>query len=81
MTKHKLDNRNGTFYLHDQMLLVFYPEGDCDTVGPKTKKALLHRALYDAYQCSDVLKDGDTIALPSGKEIARCEGVHVNLIE
>ncbi len=77
MTIHKLVSKEGVYHLEDEMLIVRYPEGDIDTIGPKSSKKNLHRALYDHYQCSDVMEDGDQIANSRGRVIARCEGVHV----
>lgn len=77
MTIHKIEVKDGTYYLEDQIMLIFYRGGDVDTVGTKTSKKNLHRALYDHYQCSETMKDGDQIANSHGRVIARCEGVHV----
>lgn len=62
----------------DTFLLVRYPEGDCDTIKGKGKKML--SALYDLYQTSDALKDGDTFSL-GGKPAFMCSGVHVVAVE
>lgn len=59
----------------DTMLLVLYPEGDCDTVSEPGSKQM-HRALYDLFQVSDTLKDGDCFTL-DGCPVYRCDGVHV----
>jgi len=75
---HVLDAPNGDCYLQDQMLIVRYDEGDCDVVNRHMEGFMkhLHHALYDEYQCSDVMKDGDEICL-YGRVRFRCEGVHV----
>lgn len=59
-----------------RLLVVHYPEGDYDTVGPSSRPELLHRALFDLYQTDDTFKDGDTFSL-DGRIVARCEGVVV----
>jgi hypothetical protein len=56
------------------LLLVRYPEGDCDTVGDVGEN--MHKALYDLYQTSDVLKDGDTFSC-NNVTIYKCSGVDV----
>lgn len=72
---------NGDIWLNDEMLIVMYPEGDCDVVNKKMDgfKDHLHHALYDTYQCSEYLAEGDQFFL-AGKLIARCEGVHVVMV-
>jgi len=57
------------------MLLVRYPEGDCDTKMRDVEA--MHTALYDLYNCHDagVLKDGDVFATEFGEFV--CSGVHV----
>jgi hypothetical protein len=70
-----VDNLKEHYSEHNNtMLLVRYPEGDCDTVSHCNEK--MHSALYDLYQTSDVLKDGDTFAI-NGRVVFRCYGVHV----
>ena len=56
------------------LLLVRYKEGDFDTVTENNEK--MHESLYDLYQTSEHLKDGDTFIL-NGELVYRCEGVHV----
>lgn len=62
--------------LHGELLLHVYPAGDCDVVTYENARDLLCGALYDAYQCSDELHDGDEFYLRD-ELVARCEGVHV----
>ena len=79
MTKHHLNiGAGGNVWLQDKILIVRYPEGDYDIVNRKMGGFIdhLHRALYDEYQCSEVLKDGDEFIL-AGKVVFRCESVHV----
>jgi hypothetical protein len=76
--QHKLElTEDDAYLLCGDILLVVYPAGDCDVIRGDSPPEKLHRALYDYYQCSDELKDGDEIALPDGTVFARCEGVHV----
>lgn len=75
--QHKLVSKNGHYHLCGEMLLIRYKAGDIDFAGPKTSKKNLHRALYDFYQCSDVMKDGDEILNSRGRVIARCVSFHV----
>lgn len=74
-------DRDGTVRLAGQLLIVRYPEGDCDVVTRDMDEfwKSLHKALYDEYQCSDVLKDGDEFSY-GGKVAYRCEGVHVVMV-
>lgn len=84
MTTYNLIKRDGCYYVAglanewcdsaDTMLIAFYDAGDCDTVSRKGK--LMHRALYDLFQTSDALHDGDAFAI-NNKIAYRCEGVHV----
>lgn len=75
---HLIAAARGDIWLNDEMLIVRYPEGDCDVINRKMDgfSEHLHHALYDAYQCSDILKDGDEFVL-AGKVVFRCSGVHV----
>ena len=83
---YNLVKRDGDYYVaglrdewcddDDTMLIVRYPEGDCDLVHGRDKN--MHRALYDLYQTSDALKDGDEFAI-DGEVVYYCEGVHVVL--
>lgn len=56
----------------DTLLMVRYPEGDCDS--PSNAPGM-HAALYDLYQVDDNLKSGDTFTTPFGN--FACYGVHV----
>ena len=58
----------------DTMLLVIYDSGDCDTVTEPGER--MHRALYDLYQTTDSVRDGDVFCI-DGVPRYRCEGVHV----
>lgn len=81
MTQHKLVSKEGCYYLCGKLLIVYYKGGDIDVAGPKTSKKNLHRALYDFYQCEEGLKDGDEIVNSRGRVIARCEFVHVVMVD
>lgn len=69
----------GDVTLNGEMLIVRYPAGDVDVVSTKLKdwEQKLHSALYDLYQCSDDLADGDEFML-RGRVRFVCEGVHVS---
>jgi len=58
----------------DELLIVRYNEGDVDTISKDGEN--MYHALYDLYQTSDALKDGDVFTL-DGVAIYKCEGVHV----
>jgi hypothetical protein len=60
----------------DVMLIITYPEGDCDRITPQTNRGKLLEALYDLYQTCEELKEGDTFTY-DGRLIAQCRGVHV----
>lgn len=81
MTVHKIEVKNGVYYLEGKLLICFYSGGDVDCIGPKSPKKNLHSALYDHYQTSETMKDGDEIANSRGRVIARCEGVHVVMVD
>jgi hypothetical protein len=68
----------GDITLNGEMLLVRYPDGDCDVASVLLEgwEEKLLRALYDEYQCSDVLKDGDRFVL-LGRIKFKCESYHV----
>lgn len=56
-------------HLGDGILLVRYPEGDCDAIGwPLTKKdrANLASALYDEFEMGNLRER--TVLLPNGTE-------------
>ena len=78
--RHWIENRHGSYYLAGKLLIVFYPGGDVDVVGPRTKPEYRLRALYDFHQCNNVMRDGDVIVGPSGKVLARVNGVHVEAV-
>jgi hypothetical protein len=81
---YNLVKRNGYYFVAnlkqdwsedpDTMLLVRYPEGDCDQVSHCNEK--MHSALYDLYQTSDALKEGDAFAI-DGRVVFRCVSFHV----
>lgn len=81
---YNLIKRDGTYYVEglkddwcktpDTILLVRYDAGDCDSIVQNDKN--MHSALYDLYQTSDSLKDGDTFSL-DGKVVYVCQGVDV----
>jgi len=85
-TTYNLIKKDGCYYVEglkddfgfdasgDTLLLAIYEAGDCDTVRANGKT--MHRALYDLYQTSDELHDGDTFAI-NGEVAYRCDGVHV----
>ena len=63
--------------LPDEVLLVMYEAGDCDVAyGPAGAESLLHRALYDLYQTSDDIKEGDQFLI-DGKVAFYTESFHV----
>jgi hypothetical protein len=48
---------NGNLWLHDDILIVKYPEGDCDTITfpfGKDDRKNLASALFDAYECGEL---------------------------
>lgn len=55
------------------MLIYYYPERDIDTKMKNVE--MMHRALYDLFQCHESLKDGDTFKTEFGD--FKCAGVHV----
>ena len=59
---------------NDTMLIVRYDSGDCDTIQSIGEN--MHHALYDLYQTSDTLKDGDEFSI-DGTVVYRCQGIHV----
>lgn len=66
----KLINKNGDLYLTDEdILLVRYKAGDCDTIPfplrTKEHKKNLASALFDAYECGEI--EERTVLLPNGK--------------
>ena len=73
-----LIEKGGDITLNGQMLIVRYPEGDVDVLNTKLKNLdeKMRRCLYDEYQVSDVLKDGDEFAFRGRVKFA-CEGIHV----
>lgn len=79
MTNHVLRDVDGTLHLGDELLLCVYPAGDCDTIswpfGERDERNLT-RALYDSYQCEEILKEGDTVSLPDGTHFGHTRDVH-----
>ena len=80
MAQHVLQDRHGDLYLGEEILIVMYPAGDCDTISwPFTEPrhaTQLEKALYDLYQCTEELKEGDTVLLPDGTLFGHTESVH-----
>lgn len=87
MTNYNLVNTDGVYrveglatwtgeYPHT-LLLVRYDAGDYDNVTENNE--LMHRALYDLFQTSDALKDGDTFSINDVVQYI-CEGVHVRKV-
>lgn len=77
MAQHVItSDANGKLELDGDLLIHRYPEGDVDVVSRDNAEQLLIPTLYDEYQMSDTIKDGDEFVL-DGKVIARCEGIHV----
>ena len=58
------------------LLIVRYPEGDCDIIRPTSPRSMLIRALYDLYQVDDRIRDGDEFVY-EGCVVAVYRGVHV----
>jgi len=58
----------------DLLLLVRYPEGDCNTLTEDGED--LYSALYNEYQCNSNLKQGDEFLI-NGVVKYRCENIHV----
>lgn len=56
----------------DEVLLVRYDEGDCDS--PRNAVLMLS-ALYDLFQCDERIREGDSFVTPHGR--FTCVGVHV----
>lgn len=81
MAIHKISSNESELYLNGQLLIVRYGSGDIDTISAAnpTMEHLIS-ALYDEYQCSDILKHGDEIEL-NGKVIAVCDGVAVRAVD
>ena len=82
--EYKLEKINGSYYVinlknhlserKDVLLLVYSKQGDVDTVSENDRN--MHEALYDLYQISEYLKDGDVFTI-DGNVIYHCEGLHV----
>lgn len=67
----QLINKDGMLYLtDDDILIVRYGEGDCDTIPfplrTKKERKNLASALFDAYECGDI--NSRTVLLPNGEE-------------
>lgn len=71
---HLTDN-DGDLYLGDSILLVRYPEGDCDTIKWPLRQGRddedkgrhdLASALYEASECGEF--EGRTVLLPDGSK-------------
>lgn len=71
-------DRGGDIRLDGKLLIVRYPEGDYDVVNRKMKDfwKRLEQALYDEYQVSDTLREGDEFVL-AGRIRFECVSVHV----
>jgi hypothetical protein len=57
----------------DTILIYHYPAGDVDT--RMRDAGMMFNALYDLFQCHDLLKDGDEFQTEFGN--FKCEGIHV----
>lgn len=57
----------------DSILIHYYDGGDIDT--RMRDKKMMHRALYDLFQCNEKLQQGDRFETEFGNFL--CEGVHV----
>lgn len=71
MAKVQLTEEDGDLYLNGQMLIMRYPEGDCDTVEwPKPEEKVaewekrLESALFDLREMG--FWEGDEVELPDG---------------
>lgn len=74
---HAVTVRNNELWMGEFPIIVRHQEGDIDTISAtKPNMAHLISALYDLYQVSDVIKNGDVFSL-NGQIIARCVDVHV----
>jgi len=60
MKTHQLTAENGMLCLYGDLLLVRYPEGDCDSIDASNPDMTnLKHALYDERECSDEIAYGD----------------------
>ena len=57
----------------DEVLIYRYPEGDIDTL--LQDHGMMHGALYDLFQVTESLKQGDVFLTEFGN--FQCQGVHV----
>lgn len=57
----------------DSILIYRYPEGDIDTFMKDSR--MMHEALYDLFQVTDALSQGDTFETEFGTFV--CDGIHV----
>jgi len=57
----------------DSILIYSYPGGDIDTF--MKDKSMMHSALYDLFQVTDALSQGDTFETEFGTFV--CDGVDV----
>lgn len=74
---HIISSNDGMLYVGDQLLIVHHLDGDVDTIDANAPNMThLVSSLYDMFQTSDAIHDGDYFSL-NGKIIAKCEGVHV----
>lgn len=63
----QLQAREGVLYLGDDILIVRYEEGDCDTIKwPLVKPKHLALALFDEIECGNLDCPGYRVKLPDG---------------
>lgn len=65
----QLTDNEGTLYLNDGILLVRYPEGDCDSINWPFKDkdaANLECALFDEREMGNVPSNTQSVLLPDG---------------
>jgi hypothetical protein len=67
----KLTVRNGDLFLGDEILLIVYPAGDCDTIGwtdlDNVNREHLQVALYDAVMKGELPPNCQDVELPNGE--------------
>jgi hypothetical protein len=69
MAMAKLKAKGGHLHLNRKVLLVIYPEGDCDQIAwplsDRGRKNLRH-ALYDERETGGLPADAHSVELPNG---------------
>jgi hypothetical protein len=64
----KLTSKGRKLYLNDEILIVRYPEGDCDTIPwPCPIAWKLAGALYDAREMGELPANDYEVELPDGQ--------------